>query len=109
MGLHLICGNECRDAFAEYARLSFELFGDRVKHWITFNEIHTFASAGYFSGEHAPGRCSPQYGNCTAGDSLTEPYIVAHNALNAHALAVSIYRSEFKVGNLLSTIQFSPW
>jgi beta-glucosidase/6-phospho-beta-glucosidase/beta-galactosidase len=101
-----MCGFECRDAFAEYARLSFELFGDRVKHWITFNEIHSFASAGYFSGEHAPGRCSPQYGNCTAGDSLTEPYIVAHNALNAHALAVSIYRSEFKVlGSLLNTIQ----
>jgi beta-glucosidase/6-phospho-beta-glucosidase/beta-galactosidase len=87
----------CREIYGEFAQLCFQLFGDRVKHWITFNEIHSFAGAGYFSGKNAPGRCSAPYGNCTQGNSLTEPYIVAHNALNAHALAVNIYKTQFKV------------
>jgi beta-glucosidase/6-phospho-beta-glucosidase/beta-galactosidase len=88
---------DCSDAFAEFGRLSFQLFGDRVKHWITFNEVHEFAIQGYSLGTLAPGRCSPAYGNCTAGNSSTEPYIVAHNCLKGHAEAVRIYRSEFKV------------
>ncbi|KAG8906590.1 hypothetical protein FRB99_006545 [Tulasnella sp. 403] len=32
----------------------------------------------------------------TGGDSKTEPYIVAHNLLISHALAVKVYREEFK-------------
>ena len=93
---------DCSDAYAKFARLSFQVFGDRVKHWITFNEIHGFAIYGYSLGGFAPGGCSPPYGNCTAGNSSMEPYIVAHNCLNAHAEAVRIYRSEFKV-NFIST------
>ena len=91
-----------RDAFGKYAQLCFELFGDRVKHWITFNEIHSFAGAGYYDGTFAPGRCSSPYGNCHFGDSLTEPYIVAHHALNSHALAVDIYRKKFQVWFLVT-------
>ena len=74
-----------------------------MKHWITFNEIHSFAGAGYFTGEHAPGRCSPPVGNCPAGNSSTEPYIVSHHALLSHAYTVDIYRKEFKVIFLIFT------
>ncbi len=94
----------CREIYGEFAQLCFQLFGDRVKNWITFNEIHSFAGSGYFSGKNAPGRCSAPYGNCTQGNSLTEPYIVAHNALNAHALAVNIYKTQFQV--LFSILMF---
>ncbi|KAG0599848.1 hypothetical protein M758_12G182700 [Ceratodon purpureus] len=82
------------DAFTRYARFCFERWGPKVKHWITFNEIHSFAGAGYFTGEHAPGRCSPP--KCAAGNSSTEPYIVSHHALLSHAYAVDMYRKEFK-------------
>lgn len=86
-------------AYTEYATLCFALFGDRVKHWVTFNEIHTFANNGYQIGIDAPGRCSAPFGHCRNGDSRAEPLIVAHNVLNAHALAVSIYRKDFKVSS----------
>ena len=54
------------DKFGEYARICFESFGDRVKHWITLNEPWCSAVLGYGNGHHAPGH-----------KSNTEPYIAA--------------------------------
>ncbi|XP_059655712.1 beta-glucosidase 40 [Cornus florida] len=83
--------------FAAYAETCFEKFGDRVKHWITFNEPHTFAIQGYDVGLQAPGRCSILlHLFCRAGNSATEPYIVAHNTLLSHATATDIYRKKYK-------------
>lgn len=84
--------------FANYAETCFKAFGDRVKHWITFNEPHTFAVQGYDVGLHAPGRCSILlHLFCRSGNSATEPYIVAHNTLLAHATTSDIYRRKYKV------------
>ncbi|XP_016190889.1 beta-glucosidase 40 [Arachis ipaensis] len=83
--------------FANYAEICFQKFGDRVKHWITFNEPHTFATQGYDVGLQAPGRCSiVLHLFCRAGNSATEPYIVAHNVLRSHALVADIYRKKYK-------------
>lgn len=82
--------------FAHYADVCFQHFGDRVKHWITLNEPLTVAFNGYCTGEHAPGRCSDRT-KCTRGNSATEPYIAAHNMLNAHAAAVEVYRNKYQV------------
>eukprot|EP00252_Welwitschia_mirabilis_P025086 TRINITY_DN7703_c0_g1_i1.p1 TRINITY_DN7703_c0_g1~~TRINITY_DN7703_c0_g1_i1.p1 ORF type:complete len:406 (-),score=68.64 TRINITY_DN7703_c0_g1_i1:45-1262(-) len=82
--------------FAEFARICFKEFGDRVKHWITLNEPWTFASISYDYGTMAPGRCSKFVGNCSEGDSAREPYTVAHNLLLAHAAAASLYSSQFQ-------------
>lgn len=88
-----------RKDFATYAETCFKEFGDRVKHWITFNEPHTFAVQGYDVGLQAPGRCSILLrAFCKAGNSSTEPYIVAHNVLLAHANVVDIYKKTYKVG-----------
>jgi len=78
--------------FAEYAAVCFEAFGDLVKEWITINEAHTIATAGYLYGVAAPGRCSNR-SLCVAGDGAVEPYIVGHNLLLAHAAAVQVYRT----------------
>lgn len=83
--------------FAMYAETCFQKFGDRVKHWITFNEPHTFTIQGYDVGLQAPGRCSILLRLfCRAGNSATEPYIVAHNVLLTHAKVADIYRKKYK-------------
>ncbi|KAH9328276.1 hypothetical protein KI387_000384, partial [Taxus chinensis] len=83
--------------FSLFAEKCFEEFGDRVKYWLTLNEPLIFSTFGYDKGLHAPGRCSPSFGNCTAGNSATEPYIVAHNLLLAHSAVAKIYRTKYKV------------
>ncbi|EEC74750.1 hypothetical protein OsI_10506 [Oryza sativa Indica Group] len=85
------------DDFAAYAETCFREFGDRVKHWITLNEPHTVAIQGYDAGLQAPGRCSVLlHLYCKAGNSGTEPYVVAHHFILAHAAAASIYRTKYK-------------
>lgn len=87
-----------RPDFATYAETCFKAFGDRVKHWITFNEPHTVAVQGYDVGLQAPSRCSIILRTfCRAGNSATEPYIVGHNMLLSHAAVVDIYRQKYQV------------
>ncbi|KAF5728354.1 Beta glucosidase 41 isoform 1 [Tripterygium wilfordii] len=83
--------------FVHYAFTCFHAFGDRVKHWITFNEPHGMSIQGYDLGIQAPGRCSI-LGHifCRTGNSSTEPYIVAHNILLSHAAAYNCYKTNFK-------------
>lgn len=76
---------EIADHFARYAELCFERFGDRVKHWITLNEPWCSAVLGHGIGYFAPGRASQ-----------SEPYLVAHNLIRAHAKIVEVYRRKFQ-------------
>lgn len=89
--------------YKHFADVCFKEFGDEVKLWITLNEPLTYCNGGYSLGVFAPGRCTPggftvdgrEY-VCPAGDSLTEPYIVGHNLLKAHAEVVKHYRDNYK-------------
>lgn len=87
-----------RKDFEHYAVTCFQAFGDRVKHWITFNEPHGYSIKSYDLGIQAPGRCS-FLGHilCKKGNSSSEPYIVAHNILLSHAAAYHSYENHFKV------------
>lgn len=80
--------------FELYASVCFYHYNKYVKRWITINEGHTIATAGYLYGNAAPGRCSNR-SFCSKGNGTTEPYIVAHNILRAHARAVYQYRNVF--------------
>ncbi|GAB4846789.1 Beta-glucosidase 44 [Ancistrocladus abbreviatus] len=99
--------------FANYADFCFKPFGDRVKNWMTFNEPRVIAALGYDDGSHAPGRCPKAYG-CAAGNSGTEPYIVAHNLLLSHAAAVQRHRQKYqgvqngRIGILLDFVWYEP-
>nr|6Z1H_A Chain A, ANCESTRAL RECONSTRUCTED GLYCOSIDASE [synthetic construct]6Z1H_B Chain B, ANCESTRAL RECONSTRUCTED GLYCOSIDASE [synthetic construct]6Z1M_A Chain A, Ancestral reconstructed glycosidase [synthetic construct]6Z1M_B Chain B, Ancestral reconstructed glycosidase [synthetic construct]6Z1M_C Chain C, Ancestral reconstructed glycosidase [synthetic construct] len=88
---------ETVDAFAEYARVCFERFGDRVKYWITFNEPNVFAVLGYLSGVHPPGM-----------KDLKKAFRAAHNLLLAHARAVKAYREISQNGQIGITLNLSP-
>ncbi|KAI5390742.1 hypothetical protein KIW84_075874 [Lathyrus oleraceus] len=57
--------------FQDYAELCFKEFGDRVNHWITLNEPHSYSMG-------------------------TDPYMASHNQLLAHAAAVKIYRTNYQ-------------
>ncbi|MDF2444459.1 MAG: beta-glucosidase [Subtercola sp.] len=48
------------EAFADYARIVGEAFGDRVHTWTTMNEPWCSAYLGYGSGAHAPGIMSAE-------------------------------------------------
>lgn len=80
--------------YSDYATVLFEHFGDRVKHWFTFNEPFCTSVFGV-------------YGN-------TDPYQIAHSAILAHATTVDIYRTKYQksqegtIGIVLNTAHFYP-
>ncbi|KAJ9174479.1 hypothetical protein P3X46_013117 [Hevea brasiliensis] len=101
--------------YRDYADLLFEKFGDRVKFWMTFNEPWSLSGFSYDDGVFAPGRCSSWVNRqCRAGNSATEPYIVAHHLLLAHSAAVQLYRGKYKetqngqIGITIFTFWFEP-
>lgn len=72
--------------FANYAKVIAERLGDRVKHFITFNEPQCFVGLGHVTGDHAPG-------NIMSRKSVLE---MAHNVMLAHGMAVQAIRSVVK-------------
>lgn len=94
------CNREISDWFAEFTRLIADRFGDRVKHFITVNEISVFIK-GIVNGVHAPGiRTTPDY------------YVKAyHNILLAHGKAVGVLRERVpgaRVGVGPAILPFMP-
>ncbi|WP_405776836.1 GH1 family beta-glucosidase [Streptomyces sp. NBC_01538] len=68
-------------AFAAYAALAAERYGDRVARWITLNEPYCSAFVGHAEGRHAPGTREGR-GALAA----------AHHLLVGHGLAVGALR-----------------
>ncbi|CAI0468215.1 unnamed protein product [Linum tenue] len=107
--------SEVQEDFGYYADICFKYFGDRVKYWSTFNEPNFQVTFGYRDGTFPPSRCSGHFGNCTAGDSETEPYIAAHNIILSHAAAVDVYRTKYQkdqkgmIGIVLHCAWFEPF
>ncbi|XP_049822481.1 myrosinase 1-like isoform X2 [Aethina tumida] len=78
--------DELIDYFLQFARVAFENFGDRVKHWMTFNEINQICEAGYSEGSFAPNIVNKGIGG----------YECTHRVLLAHAKAYRMYDEEFR-------------
>jgi beta-glucosidase len=88
----------CRKDFTAYVDVCFREFGDRVKYWTTVNEGNVCSMGGYDAGFLPPQRCSSSsIFNCSKGNSSTEPYLVTHHMLLAHASAARLYRNKYKV------------
>lgn len=72
--------------FADYAGKVAELYSDRVKHFITFNEPQCFIGCGYLSGEHAP----------FLKLGYKAVFQMCHNVLKSHGAAVIAMREKAK-------------
>lgn len=72
--------------FAEYAGKVSELFSDRVKYFMTFNEPQCFIGLGYMTGVFAPGLKS----------TYKDYFTMCHNVLKAHGAAVIALRKNAK-------------
>jgi len=86
--------------FADYADTVAARLGDRVSHWITFNEPWVFVWLGYGIGVHAPGRAD-------AADALA----AARNVLLAHGRAMERLRARApraQLGITLSVQAYLP-
>ena len=70
------------DAFAKYADTIVQAYGDRVKNWITLNEILCFTKRGYGTGQKAPG--------LTLSDQIVNQ--TYHHALLCHGHGVRAVR-----------------
>jgi beta-glucosidase len=76
------------DAFANYAGTIVRAYGDRVKNWITLNEISCFTYYAYGTGVKAPGLQLPE-------GIVSQAY---HHALLAHGQAVRAVREHGGAG-----------
>jgi beta-glucosidase len=70
------------EAFASYARIVVQRLGDRVKNWMTVNEMPCFIGLSYETGIHAPGAREPK-------SVVNQAY---HHALLAHGHGVAAVR-----------------
>jgi len=80
--------------FADYARIVARRLGDRVEHWVTFNEPNIHALFGHGEGSHAPGL-----------KGLHNMLAAMHHQNLAHGRAVQALRAErsgLRVGTVIS-------
>ncbi|MEZ9179865.1 GH1 family beta-glucosidase [Vibrio cyclitrophicus] len=89
---------ETTEAYIEYAKLCFNTFGDRVKHFITFNETVVFCSLGYMRGAHPPG----------IQNNPKKYFQATHNVFYAHAKAVIEYKKLNQFGEIGLSHVFNP-
>lgn len=89
---------ETIDAFLNYSEVCYKAFGDRVKHWITFNETVVFCGLGYLAGAHPP---------AIVGD-LNKYFQATHNVFLAHAKSIELYKKLKQYGEIGITHVFSP-
>ena len=86
--------------FADYARIVCQRLGDRVKHWVTFNEPNVHALFGYGTGVHAPGL-----------KGLPNALAAIHHLNLAHGRAVEALRGEradLRIGTVISLQPVRP-
>lgn len=90
------------DYFVRYAETVFNRYKDKVKYWLTFNEINIIGMTGYLSGGllFDDGKLN-----------LQEMYQAAHHQFVASSLATKVgheINPDFKIGCMLARMQAYP-
>lgn len=84
-------------AFARYAKTAFELFGDLVDRWTTFNEPIVHIECGYLTGYHYPDIID-----------FKKAVQVGYHTLLAHAAAVAEFRKVKPDGQIGIILNITP-
>ena len=84
-------------AYERYAGLCFELFGDIVKYWFTFNEPIVHVECGYLKNYHYPCKVDPK-----------AAVRVAFNTALASAMAVKKFHDEKYDGKIGIVLNLTP-
>ncbi|KAA8999346.1 glycoside hydrolase family 1 protein [Affinibrenneria salicis] len=85
------------EAYAAFADVCFQLFGDRVKHWFTFNEPIVPVEGGYLYDFHYPNVVD-----------FKRAAVVAFHTMLAHSLAVRHYRARNQDGEIGIILNLTP-
>ncbi|WP_156299040.1 glycoside hydrolase family 1 protein [Streptobacillus canis] len=88
---------EVVDAYAKYARTCFELFGDIVKTWFTFNEPIVSVECGYLKQYHYPMEVDSK-----------KAVQVAYNLALASAKAIKEFKKVIKDGQIGIILNLTP-
>lgn len=88
---------EVVQAYADYAKVCFKLFGDRVKYWTTFNEPIVPVEGGYLYNFHYP--------KVKDGKRAAQ---VAFNTMLASAKAIEAYKSLNQDGKIGIILNLTP-
>ncbi|KAL5057649.1 hypothetical protein RYX36_029253 [Vicia faba] len=96
--------------FKDYSDVLFKAYGDRVKHWTTFNEIEITAIFNYMHGFDMP---FPE--KCQTTKECREVYTLMHISILSHAESVKLYREKYQakqggeIGIVLSIEDYIPF
>lgn len=88
---------EVVNAYVEYCKVCFKLFGDRVKNWITFNEPIVIVEGGYLHNFHYP--------NVKDGKRGIQ---VGYHEILAHCSVVKAYKSMCQDGKIGIVLNLTP-
>nr|WP_263314225.1 glycoside hydrolase family 1 protein [Mammaliicoccus sp. Marseille-Q6498] len=88
---------EVVDHYVDYAKKCFELFGDRVKYWFTFNEPIVPVEGGYLYDFHYPNIIDAKRG-----------FQVAFNTVLANAKAIQAYKENGHDGKIGIVLNLTP-
>lgn len=90
---------EVIEAYVTYAKHCFDLFGDRVTTWFTFNEPIVPVEGGYLYDFHYPNIVDAK-----------KAFQVAYNTMIAHARVVEVYHKNYdgKIGIVLNLTPSYP-
>ncbi len=84
-------------AYAKFAKVCFDAFGDRVKHWTTFNEPRYLTFSGYLIGNYPPGH-----------QNIQETVKASYHVMLASAMAVREFRQGGYPGQVGVVHSFAP-
>lgn len=83
--------------FADYARVMFDAYGDRVPMWATLNEPWVVTDGGYLHGALAPGH-----------RNLFEAPLAGINLMRSHGAAVKVFREGNYQGKIGLVVNLEP-